>query len=290
MSQLEEIAAFVAIARAGSISEAARQAHLAKSVMSRRLSDLEARLGAPLIVRTTRRMALTDAGAAFLQRAERLLDDLGEAEAEVRADAVALAGRLRIAAPLSYGLSRLKPVVSDFMRRHPGVKMEIDFSDRQVSLVEEGFDLALRIGALANSSLIARKIAPVRSLAAASPAFWDQYGRPRAPSDLEKLPCLRYANLPRPEVIPYWAPGGARGEIAPPIRMRATNGDFLADLAVDGAGFLVEPAFIIEPYIRDGRLETALTDYAWSDINLYLIYPPTRRPSARAARVRRGRD
>jgi DNA-binding transcriptional LysR family regulator len=226
-------------------------------------------------------MHLTDAGTELLERAESILDELSDAENAVRNDASTLKGRLRIAAPLSYGLSVLRPILSQFIRDHPDLKVEIDFSDRKIDLVEDGFDIALRIGVLTDSSLIARKVTSVSHSVAASPAFWDQYGRPNHPNDLSDLPALRYLNLKSPGAIPWWGPKGASGVIHPPVGVLAGNGDFLAGLAHDGCGFMVEPDFILAPWLENGRLEAVLTNYAWSQMNLYLVYPPTRRTAAR---------
>ncbi len=282
MDRVAELENFVAIARAGSISRAATQMHAAKSAVSRRLSDLETRLGVQLINRTTRQMNLTDAGAAFLTRAEAILDELNEAEASLRDGHQGLTGKLRIAAPLSFGLSHLQPVLSQFIRAHPNLSVEVDFSDRRVNLIEEGFDVALRIGVLADSSLIARKVTRIHHTVAAAPSFWDRHGRPTKPEDLETLSCLRYSNQNRPETIRYWGKRGKTGVIAPPIKMLASNGEFVASMAVDACGFIVEPRFIVAPYLRTGELEAALENYEWSDMNLYLVYPPTRRVSTRA--------
>lgn len=277
----DDLSIFIDIVRAGSISRAAEQRGQSKSVLSRRLSDLEAQLGVTLLRRTTRAMHLTDAGAELLERAEQILDALSDAENAVRSDARSLSGRLRIAAPLSYGLSVLRPILSKFIRDHPDLKVEIDFSDRKVDLVEDGFDVALRIGTLTDSSLIARKVTPVRHKVAASSTFWNTYGRPKTPEDLSNLPALRYLNLKSPGSIPWWGPKGTTGTIHPPIGVLAGNGDFLAGLAHDGCGFMVEPDFILAPWLESGKLETVLTDYAWSQMNLYLVYPPSRRIAAR---------
>ena len=281
MSRLEELETFIAIARAGSISRAADRLHLAKSAVSRRLSDLETRLGATLLNRTTRQISLTDAGAALLRRAEAIIDDVNEAEAAARADKSILSGKLRIAAPLSFGLSHLKPVISSFIRANPELDIEVDFSDRKVNLVEEGFDVAVRIGALADSSLIARKLIDVRHVAAASPEFWKQHGKPTKPEDLEGKPCLRYLYTARPDILEYWAPGGKRGSVSPQVRMFASNGEFIAALASEHCGFVVEPLFILAPHLKSGSLETVLEDYAWANMSLYVVTPPTRRISAR---------
>lgn len=281
MSRIEEIETFLQIARSGSISGAALVLKIAKSAASRRLAELEARLGVQLFHRTTRRLSLTDAGAAFLRRAERVIDDLEEAEAEASKGQTSLSGTLRIAAPLSFGLSELRCVIAGFACAHPKVVIDVDFSDRRVDLVGEGFDIAVRIGELADSSLVARTLCPIRTAAVASPGFWDANGRPQHPNDLAALPCIRYSNFARPGVIPYWGAGGESGVIEPPIRMLANNGDFLTEVAVHGAGFLIEPTFLLYKHLRSGALEAVLTDFAWSKSHLHVVYPPARQRSAR---------
>ncbi|MEM6413962.1 MAG: LysR family transcriptional regulator [Pseudomonadota bacterium] len=282
MSQLEEYAIFVSIARAGSMTAASRQVGLAKSAVSKKLSDLEQRLGVQLLERTTRSMTLTQAGEVFLTRAEQILDDVAEAEAEAQSGAKALSGRLRIAAPLSFGLLVLKPMLSKFIQEHPEIHLEIDFADRKVDLVQEGFDMALRIGTLTDSSLIARKVGSVRHIAAASPSFWDTIGRPKEPIDLLPMPCLRYNNNNRARQIDYKTPGDNLRSFNPNVRIQASNGEILASLASDGLGYLVEPDFILKPFLDDGRLEPVLLDTFWEEMDVSLIYPPSRRVSARA--------
>ncbi|MEL7487143.1 MAG: substrate binding domain-containing protein, partial [Pseudomonadota bacterium] len=204
-----------------------------------------------------------------------------DAEAAARADKAALSGKLRIAAPLSFGLTHLKPVISDFIRANPDLDVEVDFSDRKVNLVEEGFDVAVRIGVLADSTLIARKLIAVRSVCAASPEFWARRGAPQTPEDLEALDCLRYLNAARPDVIEYWAPDGERGSISPPVRLFASNGDFIASMAAEDCGFIVEPYFLLAPYLESGALTEALANYSWSAMNLFIVTPPSRRVTAR---------
>ncbi len=281
MSRLEEIETFLQIARSGSISGAAGVLNIAKSAASRRLSELEARLGVQLFHRTTRQLSLTDAGAAFRKRAERVIDDLAEAEAEASEGNSALSGALRVAAPLSFGLSELRCVLAGFACANPKVVMDVDFSDRRVDLVGEGFDIAVRIGELADSSLVARRLCPIRAVAVASPKFWDAHGRPSHPRDLADLPCLRYSNVTRPGVIPYWGPGGESGAIEPPIRLLANNGDFLTEVAVHGGGYLIEPTFLLYQHLRSGALEAVATGFEWSKAHLNVVYPPARQRSAR---------
>ena len=281
MSKLDEMEAFVAIARSGSISKAATQLGTAKSAMSRRLSDLEARLGVQLITRTTRQLSLTDEGATYLERAEQALDTFADAENAVRNEKDQLSGTIRIAAPVSYGLSKLKPVFTAFMLDHPNVDMHVDFSDRNVDLVQDGFDMAVRIGKLEDSSLIARRVTSVQHRVVASPNFWKTHGVPESPADLEILPFLRYSNGRRRDKVEYSTAEGVKGTINPHQRANASNGDFLAQLAVAGIGFMVEPEFIVDEHLASGELEEVLSDHSWLALDLYIVFPANRRITKR---------
>ncbi|MCZ4350898.1 LysR family transcriptional regulator [Roseovarius aestuarii] len=281
MSRLDEAATFVVIARTGSISRAAEQLGVAKSAVSRRLSDLEARLGAQLILRTTRQFSLTEEGRSFLANVEIALEALDEAERNVRAEVQELSGPLHVAAPLSYGLSKLQPVFTQFLIDNPEVTLRADFSDRNVDLVQDGFDVAIRIGDLPDSSLVARKISFVRHCVVASPTFWDAHRKPNVPEDLRHLPFLRYENQRSRQALTFERPDGTKGSISPPQRVRASNGDFLAQMAVAGLGFMVEPEFVAESYLQTGELVEVLQDHDWFGFNLYAVFPPGRRPTRR---------
>jgi DNA-binding transcriptional LysR family regulator len=196
MDRLECLESFVAVVESGQFSAAAERLGKGKSVISRRVSELEEYLGALLIQRTTRRLALTDAGRAFYPRAVQLLEDLAEAEQSVSSAHPALSGRIRLAAPLSFGLMHLAHALNSFMTRHPGVLLDMDFNDSQVDLIQEGVDLALRIGYLEDSTMVALPIAPIRSVVCASPGYLARYGTPETPEALTDHQCLCYANLP----------------------------------------------------------------------------------------------
>jgi DNA-binding transcriptional LysR family regulator len=192
MSQFEEMHNFVRVVEAGSISRAAEQLGVAKSGVSRRLSDLERRLGVRLLNRTTRRSSLTDAGRSYYEGALRLLANVAELDALVSDSDASLQGTLRLAAPLSFGLLHLAPAIDEFIRRHNGLTINIDFSDRQVDLVEQGVDLAIRIADLSDSTLQARRICPVRLLLCASPDYLERHGVPERPEDLRHHRILHY--------------------------------------------------------------------------------------------------
>jgi DNA-binding transcriptional LysR family regulator len=282
MSRLAEIETFIAVAESGSVTRAATQLGVAKSAVSRRLSDLEARLGAQLIQRTTRQSSLTDEGASYLLNAKQALEALDAAEDELRSQQCNLSGTLRVAAPASYGLTEMEPIFARFMQDHPNVDLYVDLSDNRVDLVQEGFDLAIRIGILQDSTLIASKITSIRNRCVASPAFWREHGIPKTASDLEQLPFLRYSAVGERDGLNFISPDGKRGTIHPPQRLRASSGEFLTQMAAQSIGFCVDPEFISEGRVRDGKLQAVLMDHDWGEANLYAIMPPNRRTTRRA--------
>lgn len=275
MNKLAEMQALVAVVDAGTISAAAEHLGLAKSAVSKRLSDLEKRLGARLLNRTTRRLSLTEAGAEFHARCALILDDVIDAEAAVSETDQALGGTVRISAPLTFGLQHLGPALMQFMAAHPDVAVDIDFNDRQVDLIAEGFDLGIRIAELDDSSLICRRIAPVKMVVCASPAYWEEHGYPQSPIDLRDCVALTYSYA-RQRRWRFTAPDGSKGSVMPPTKHMANNGSFLADAAASGAGIVRQPLFIAHRLIEDGRLQAVLTDYDWHDINVWAVYPGTR--------------
>lgn len=282
MDRFETLRAFVQVVESGSLTKAADTLQVATSAISRRVKELEARLGTQLLQRTTRQMRLTAAGETFHARASQILQALDEAEAEAGHAAKALSGPLRIAAPLSFGQSHLGPILIEFAEAHPEVQLDVDLSDRMVDLVAEGHDLALRIGTLADSSLIARKLADVRLVVSAAPGFWAKHGVPKRPEDLKGLPALCYTGSERIDSWAYTGPDGTQGTIEMSVAMRATNGNFLTDAAAAGLGVVMSPSFICHEALADGRLQPVLTDHIWPMVTIYMVYPQTRHLSARA--------
>lgn len=280
MSKYEEIETFIRVVEAGSLTKAAEQLKIAKSAVSRRLKELETRLGVQLMTRTTRKLTLTDTGETLYNRFVVLLADWEESESAASDAQAALAGSIRIAAPLSFGVAHLGPAIIDFMRKHPLVDFDIDFSDRKVDLIAEGMDLAIRIGDLPDSSLIARKIAAMSMVAAASPTYLKEHGEPQTPDGLKAHRELRYGYRPT-SIWPYKTPDGVEGQIEMTPRLRATNGEFLRDAAIAGEGILIEPRFIIHENLRDGSLVEILPSYRWPELSAYAVYPPTRHLSVR---------
>ena len=273
---------FLQVVETQSVTRAAEVMGLAPSAVSRRLKELERRLGATLMTRTTRRMSLTEAGQIFANRAERVLADLEEAEAEVSDAAHSLSGTLRVAAPLSFGVAHMTPIVTEFMETHPNLTVELDLSDRQVDLVAEGLDLAIRIGTLEDSSLMARRIADVQMKVVASPAFLKEHGRPQTPGEMAEWPALCYIGSARMDAWSYRAPHGAEGQQQMTVRMRANNGNVLRDAAIRGLGVALQPCFIIYKAVARGDLEVVLPDFDWQRIAIHTVYPQTRHLSAKA--------
>ena len=282
MDRFEAMRGFMEVVDRGSVTRAADAMSIAPSAVSRRIKDLEARLGAQLLTRTTRSMSLTEAGQGFYDRARAILAQVEEAEGEVSDASRALHGPLRIAAPLSFGVRHLSPILAGFAAAHPDLELDVDLSDRQVDLVSEGFDLAVRIGALRDSSMIARKLCDVHMIVAASPGFLERHGEPGVPADMKDWPCLAYVGSERFDIWRYRNPDGAPGSVQMNVAMRSNNGDVLRDAAVADLGVVRQPSFIIHRDLAEGRLRALLPGYTWSESAIHVIYPETRHLSAKS--------
>ena len=281
MHRFQELRAFVAVVETGSFTAAAERLDSAKSAVSRRVSALEDRLGVQLLRRTTRRLNLTDTGQSFYEHSARILADLDEAEAAVLQEHGELRGTLRIALPLSFSVRHMSQPVAEFSRQHPRVDFEFDLNDRRVDLVQEGMDLALRIGRLSDSTLIARRLFDVRAVACASPAYIEKHGAPESPQDLATHRCLVYSNIPDPDRWQYIDAEGVRHSIDVNASMSASSGDFLREAAVQGMGIALQPTFIAGEKICSGELVPVLRDFEWPVAPAYAVYPPTRHLSYR---------
>jgi DNA-binding transcriptional LysR family regulator len=283
MSQFIEMKTFVRIVEAGTISAAAEQLGLAKSGVSRRLTDLESRLGVRLINRTTRRSSLTDAGRRYYEGAVKLLSDVAELNASTTDREASLDGTLRLAVPLSFGLAHLAPAIDDFLRSHPGLDVDMDFSDRQVDLVERGVDLAIRIARLEDSSLQARRLCPIRLLLCASPAYLEKHGRPRRLEDLSSHRVLVY-DTGSGGTLQLKNEEDRLVTISAPSPVTANNGDFLRDMAMAGHGLTLIPSFIAWQAVASGDLVEIMPEHAPDPLDAWAVYPRTRYLSRRARR------
>jgi DNA-binding transcriptional LysR family regulator len=281
MDRFDDLLAFVTVVETGSFTAAADRLGVAKSAVSRRVSDLEDRLGVQLLRRTTRRLNLTDTGRAFHEHASRILADLDEAESAVLQQHGELRGTLKVALPLSFGIRHMCAPIAEFSRRHPRVEFDLDLNDRRIDLLEEGVDVAVRIGRLRDSSLIARRLFDARTVVCASQSYLDRHGVPATPEDLGRHRCLLYSNIPDPTRWVCSDRSGTRHEVRVTGALTASSGDFLLAAAIQGLGIAVEPTFNAGEAISRGELVPLLTDYEWPVSPAWAVYPPTRHLSYR---------
>ncbi len=283
MTVFEDMTAFVQVVEAESFSGAARRLGVAKSVVSRRVGALETRLGGSLFHRTTRRLSLTEVGQAYYERSQRILADVAEADDVAGHLQTALTGKLRIAAPMTFGIRHLSPAVADFLTLHPGVDIELDLNDRRVDLVSEGYDLAIRIGNLPDSSLITRTLAPCRHLVCASPAYLSERGVPATPDDLatESHDCLVYSNRAVGDQWRFRTAGESRSVRVHVRRLGVNNGEVLQTALLAGIGLATLPTFLVGDAIRRGDLVQVLTDYPIEIPDIHAIWSPGRQLSAK---------
>ncbi|HUT40536.1 MAG TPA: LysR family transcriptional regulator [Gammaproteobacteria bacterium] len=276
MDRFADIEALVAVIESGTFSAAGERLGVAKSVISRRVSQLEQRLGSRLLHRTTRRLTLTDAGRHFYQRAVQILADLEDAEQGVTAEVTDLRGALKLAAPLSFGLAHLSDALTEFLDTYPAIELNLDLNDRSINLVEEGFDLAVRIGELTDSTLIARRIGTSRTVTCASRAYLERFGEPQHPDDLQHHVGLQYSNVSYRRQWQYATPDGRMLHAQPQLRMRANNGEALACAAAAGIGITTGPTFILARYINEGKLQRILPDFEQPATGIHAVTPPGR--------------
>ncbi|WP_206485244.1 LysR family transcriptional regulator [Thalassotalea sp. G2M2-11] len=281
MNPYEDMQTFIRIVEAGSITKAAEQMNTVKSAISRRLTELEKRLGVSLITRTTRSQTLTASGQSYYQQCLRLTDDLLEIEANIRSEHRALSGRIKIAAPLTFGIRHLSQALRTFNDIHPDVSFDIDFNDRKVDLIQEGFDMAIRIAKLQDSSLIAKPLFQSQAILCASPSYLKQYGTPEKPEDL-LTGHVRVHYTGGKNTWSFLSSTGKQMTCELPSVINANNGDFLCQSAIDGKGLLYSPDFICYKALRQKQLIPLLRDY-WCNntIDGYAIYPQTRHLSQR---------
>ncbi len=275
MGRFEQWQVFVEVVARRSFSRAGEALGISKSVVSRRVSELERRLGVKLLNRTTRRLSLTSAGEQFHLRARALLQDMQEMEQQAVDAQSRLDGSIRIAAPLSFGYRHLAPALADFVDEHPGIELSLDLNDRQIDLVSEGFDLALRIGELTDSSLIARTLARIRFVTLASPGYIERHGQPRHPADLARHDGLYYAHLP-PRKQWLYLEGRQQKAALPRQRLLANNGDFLLRCAEQGLGIVQTPTFLGREAIDSGRLCRLLEAFEQPQTALHALFAPGR--------------
>jgi len=276
MDQIGELTAFVRTVECGSQAGAARLIGITPAMVGRYLRALEDRLGARLLNRSTATQSLTEAGTVFHPRAVAVLEELAAAEAAVTDRQAEPVGTLRISAPMVFGSRYLAAALARFGATHPGVAIELTLNDRVVDLVEEGFDLALRIGQLADSTLVARRLAPCRLAVVAAPGYLARRGVPERPEALSGHECLTYAYARGGRVARFVGPGGQSVAVEMQGRFAANNGEALLEAAIAEAGVLVTPTFIAGEALRDGRVRQVLAEWALPMLGLYAVFPSGR--------------
>ncbi|MFT7772482.1 LysR substrate-binding domain-containing protein [Roseateles sp.] len=272
MDKFLEMKAFAAVVDAGSFVKAADTLEVSKAAVSRYVAELEARLGVRLLHRTTRKLSLTPEGEVFNVRCRELLSGLDEAEAEVSSHSGEASGLLRINAPFSFGLLHLAPLWPEFMARHPSVTLDVTLADRVVDLVEEGFDMAVRIGRLPTSSLVSRPLASTRLVLCASPEYLRRRGAPSHPSELASHDVLTYSLFSMGDQWEFIGPEGAASVKVTP-RLRTNNGDTCRVAALCHQGIVLQPTFLVGPDLMAGTLMEVMPGWRSVELGVYAVYP-----------------
>jgi len=275
VDRFKEMQAFAAVADAGSFVRAAEALQVSKTAVSRLIGDLEARLGVRLLHRTTRRLSLTAEGELFHARCKALTADVEEAEAEVTARAGEAVGLLRLNVPVSFGLMHLAPLWPAFLQQHPKVTLDVTLADRIIDLVDEGYDLAVRIAQLPASSLVSRKIASTRLVLCASPDYLRRHGEPSHPADIARHNVFTYTLLATGDTWNFEGPDGPV-EVKVTPRLRSNNGDTCCAAALQHQGIVLQPSFMVSHHLRAGALVEVLPQYRSLELGVYTVYASRR--------------
>ena len=273
MDRLKQIESFVAVAAKGSLTAAAQAEGVAPAVIGRRIDALEERLGVKLLLRTTRRITLTHEGSAFLEDCQRLLTDLANAEASVSAGGVKASGYLRITAPAGFGRRHVAPLVPRFLALHPEVNVSLNLSDRVVDIVNEGFDCAVRVGDLPDSSLVSVRLAENRRLCVATPAYLQRAGTPRQPSELSRHECLTLSSDASQARGWAFMVEGELVHLRPSGRLDCSDGQVLHDWCLQGHGIAWRSGWEVDSEVAAGLLASVLDDYAAPASGIYAVFP-----------------
>ncbi len=282
MDRVTSMRVFVRAAESGSLSAAARHLGMSPAMATKHVNALEARLGVKLFHRTTRRLSLTEAGSQYLEACQRILPEIDEAEAVAASQRIKATGLLRLNVPLSFGSRFVAPLIPEFSRRHPEVRIELGLSDAQLDLVAGSWDLAIRIGRLADSPLQARRLGDSPMLVCAAPEYLDRRGVPRRIAELTQHNCLSYT-LSAMQDGKHWA-FGTHGEFRVAVGgdLLANNGDALLAAAVGGQGVIYQPQFIVGEAVARGELVVLELDRPAMELGgIHVLYPPERRPPAK---------
>lgn len=284
MSRLSEAEVFVAVVEAGGFTAAGRRLGISKSTASKTLRALEERVGAPLLVRNTRHVSLTSAGRVFYERSAAAIELLDQAEAAVAHEQEEVRGVLRISLPLSFGVRYVASAMADFQRAHPDLQIEASFTDRKIDLVEEGYDLAVRAGALRDSDLLSRRLTSMQLFIVAAPDYLARRGAPQHPEDLKQHPCLRYSLLVDRHRWPLVGPDGETQVIHVTGPLEADNGHAIIEAAQAGLGLALQPDWLAADALAAGKLVRVLPDWSAPPQGIWALYPPERRHSPKVTR------
>ncbi len=284
MNRLNEMEAFATVVDQGGFTDAARKLGLSKSAVSKHIAALEARLGARLLHRTTRRVSLTEIGLAYYERARRVLTDAGKADALVTSMQAAPSGVLRLSVPMDFGVTLLSPILADFLEEFPDISVNMVLNARSVDLIAEGFDLEIRVGELEDSSLRARKLSETTQRLIGAPGYFRRNGRPRTIGDLAGHRLLHHSTQPHGTAWRVIEPSGERRLVRSAGWLTTNNGQSLLNAAVAGLGIACLPSFLFADALRRGQLEEALPGLPGEVLGIYAVYPPGRftEPKVRA--------
>jgi DNA-binding transcriptional LysR family regulator len=275
MNRLDAMQLFVRVADLGSFAAVASQLGLARSVVTRQIAALEEHLGVKLMVRTTRKLTLTSAGASYLDKCRSILDLVEAAEADVMEARLTPRGNLRISLPLSYGLKRIAPLLPEFQTSYPEISLALDFTDRHIDLIDEGIDLSIRIAPGHAPGDVVRKLGTSRLITVASPAYLARHGRPTHPSELAAHACLGYSAKASNRPLAFMIDGHMENmHLA--FRLQANNGDALMQAAAQGLGITMQPDFIVDDYLANGAVEAILEGFAPPPLGIHAMLPSNR--------------
>ena len=276
MDSLTDIAVFHRVVKEGSFTAAAKALGLSRSVVSKYITRLEERLGARLLHRTTRRLNLTEAGRVFAERSGQALEAIEEAEQAVSQLQSTPRGMLRLSAPVSFGLLQISPLLPDFLERYPEIQVDLRLQDRQVDLIEEEVDVAVRIARLPDSTFIARRLAQCDYVVCATPGYFAGHGTPRTPQELEHRPCLVFSHHDKPRQWQFVDPGGRAVTVPVSGRLRSDNSLALREAVLQGLGMALAPRFMLGDSLAAGRLQAVLTDWTVPPLSIYAVFPQRR--------------
>jgi DNA-binding transcriptional LysR family regulator len=283
MDRFLEMQVFAAVVDAGSFVKAADALGTSRAATSRIVGELEARLGVRLLHRTTRRLSMTEEGEVFHARCKELLAGVDEAEAEITAHAGEAVGKLKVNVPVSFGLTHLAPLWPAFMKRHPKVALEVVLADRMVDLVDEGYDLAVRIARLPSSSLISRRLATTRMILCASPTYLRQHGTPAHPSEIASHAVMAYTLLSTGDTWQFEAPDRTQGVVSVKVapRLHSNSGETCCAAALRHQGIVLQPSFLVGEHLKSGELVEVLPQYRSFELGVYAVYPTRKHVTAK---------